>query len=135
MFTDEFAAILNRVQSGEISFNQAHALAEKLTADAACASDTDGLQYKIIRTYSAGVFAGYVEKDEGKTVVLKDARRLWYWAGAASLSQLAVKGTSKPQDCKFPVAVSHIELTEVIEKLDCTEAAKNSIDSVAIWSA
>lgn len=65
----------------------------------------------IVHTYSAGVFAGTLESKIGKEVILSDARRLWYWAGAASLSQLAVDGVSKPNKCKFPV-VSRIELTE-----------------------
>ena len=61
--------------------------------------------YVIVRTQSAGVFAGNLKSRDGKEVVLTDARRLWYWAGAASLSQLAVSGTSRPGDfCKFPVS-------------------------------
>lgn len=87
----------------------------------------------IVRTYSAGVFAGELESRSGKEVVLLNARRLWYWAGAASLSQLAVEGTKKPKECKFPVAVSRIELTEAIEILDLSPAAKASIDSVPTW--
>ena len=46
--------------------------------------------YKIVRTYSAGVFAGTLVSRNGKEVVLENARRLWYWAGAASLSQHVV---------------------------------------------
>lgn len=42
--------------------------------------------YKIVRTYSAGVFAGEIESRNGREVVMKNARRLWYWDGAASLS-------------------------------------------------
>lgn len=87
----------------------------------------------IVRTYSAGVFAGELESRNGKEVVMRKARRLWYWAGAASLSQLAVDGTSKPGSCKFPVPVDRIELTEAIEILDLTQKAKESIDSVPIW--
>ena len=94
-----------------------------------------GLEYKIVRTYSAGVFAGYLKSRTGKEAVVLQARKIWYWAGAASLAQLAVNGTSKPNECKFPVAVSKIELTEVIEILDCTEVARKSIDSVPIWEA
>mgnify|MGYP006355232579 FL=1 len=41
---------------------------------------------KIVRTYSAGVFFGEVVKRTGKEVVMRNARRLWYWSGAASLS-------------------------------------------------
>ena len=91
------------------------------------------LEYKIVRTYSAGVFAGYLENRKGKEATLLNARRIWYWDGAASLSQLAVDGTSKPENCKFPVEVPKVELTEVIEVLDVTEKAKKSIASVKVW--
>lgn len=91
--------------------------------------------YKIVRTYSAGVFAGYIESRNGQEVVMRDARRLWYWDGAASLSQLAVDGVSKPENCKFPCPVSRIELLEVIEILDVTEKAKKSIEGVEEWKA
>lgn len=87
------------------------------------------------RTYSAGVFAGEVVKRTGKEVQIKNARRLWYWAGAASLSQLAIDGTSKPNECRFPAAVSSILVTEAIEILDVTKAARKSIEAVPIWCA
>ena len=90
-------------------------------------------KHVIARTYSAGVFAGVVESRDGKEIVLTNARRLWYWEGAASLSQLAVTGTSKPGKCKFPIAVPRVVLTEVIEIIDTTEAARKSIDSVPEW--
>lgn len=90
-------------------------------------------KYVIVRTYSAGVFAGNLQSRDGKEAVVTDARRLWHWAGAASLSQLAVSGTSRPKDCKFPVAVSSITLTEAIEILDVTPEAEASIKAVPIW--
>jgi len=92
------------------------------------------MKYVIVRTYSAGVFAGELESRNGQEVVLRHARRIWYWAGAANLSQLAVDGTSKPDACKFPVAVDRVELLEAIEILDVTEKAKKSIESVPVWS-
>ena len=90
-------------------------------------------KYVIVRTYSAGVFAGELESRSGQEVVLLNARRLWYWAGAASLSQLATDGTSKPKDCKFPCEVSRVELMQVIEIIDTTEKAKESIKGVPVW--
>ena len=72
---------------------------------------TKGMKYVIARTYSAGVFAGFLFRRNGKEAVLKNARRIWYWKGAASLSELAVRGTSKPSECKFPVAVPEVTLT------------------------
>jgi hypothetical protein len=90
-------------------------------------------QYVIVRTYSAGVFAGFLEALEGKQATIRNARRLWKWAGAASLSQLAQTGTSDPSNCKFPAEVDRIIVTEVIEILSVTEIAKDSIAEVAVW--
>jgi hypothetical protein len=91
-------------------------------------------KYVIARTYSAGVFAGHLKSRVGKEVVLQDARRIWYWDGAASLSQLAMEGTKKPESCKFPCAVDEVVLTEVVELLPCTKKAEESIKGVAVWS-
>jgi hypothetical protein len=93
----------------------------------------NGLPYKIVRTYSAGVFAGYLESRNGQEVVLRNARRIYFWAGAASLSQLAMAGTSKPKECKFPCAVDRVELLQAIEILDVTAAAQKSIENVKVW--
>ena len=97
------------------------------------AETLDEMSYVICRTYSAGVFAGYLENRNGKEVVMRQARRIWYWDGAASLSQLSVDGTSKPENCKFPCAVDRVELTEAIEIIECTLKAQESIKGVAIW--
>ena len=93
----------------------------------------EGLEYVMARTYSAGVFAGYLKSREGKEVVLENARRIWYWEGAASLSQLAGEGTSLPEKCKFPQEVTKVTLTECIEIIPITEKAKKIIKDVPIW--
>lgn len=93
------------------------------------------LRYVIVRTYSAGVFAGELVSRKGQEVVLKNSRRLWYWKGAASLSQLAVDGVSCPDGCKFPVAMPHHEVTQAIEIIDVTSKARKSIESVPVWKA
>ena len=87
----------------------------------------------IVRTYSAGVHFGTLEAKEGKEVVLSNSRRLWYWDGSASLSQLAIDGVSKPNNCKFPESVEKIFLTEAIEIIPVTDKAALSIDAVSIW--
>ena len=91
--------------------------------------------YVIVRTYSAGVFAGNLIKKEGQEVTLHNARRIWYWDGAASLSQLAMEGTSKTQNCKFPCEVVEIILTQAIEIIPCTKKAQESIKGVKEWKA
>lgn len=89
--------------------------------------------YCIVRTHSAGVFAGVIISRKGNEVEMKNARRLWHWEGAASLSQLAMEGVSKPLSCKFPCEMSSVTLTEAIEIIPCTIGAINSIKGVPIW--
>ena len=89
--------------------------------------------YVIVRTYSAGVFAGTLVKKDGQEVIMQNVRRIWYWDGAASLSQLAMEGTSKPENCKFPCEVTEITLMQVIEIIPCTKKAMKSIREVKIW--
>lgn len=98
------------------------------------AETLDGMKYVMVRTQNAGVFAGYLKEKVGENITLKNARRMWYWSGACSLSQLAMEGTKKVSDCKFPCEVDNIELTQVIEIIDCTQEAKDSIASVPVWS-
>jgi hypothetical protein len=98
------------------------------------ALELDG-EFVLVRCDRSGVFAGIITKEEGNTAILKNARRLWYWSGAASLSQLALEGTKKPNDCKFPAALPEIRLKDVIEVIPCTKIARSSIESVKIWSA
>ena len=92
------------------------------------------LKYVMVRTYSAGVFAGELASRKGKEVVLHNARRIYYWAGAATLSELAQRGTSNPKNCKFPIPVDSITLTEAIEIIDITPDARKSIEGVPVWT-
>ena len=89
----------------------------------------------IIRTYSAGVHFGNIVRREGKEVELTNARRIWSWAGAASLSQLAVDGVAKPDECRFSVRVNSIILTEAIEVIQCSEKAAKNINEVPEWKS
>mgnify|MGYP001615154297 CR=1 FL=1 len=99
----------------------------------ALAPQYEGMEYCIVRTDRAGVFAGYVASREGSEAVVKNARRLWHWDGAASLSQLSLDGVAAPQNCKFPRAVPTVTLLGVIEILPCTAKAQASIAAVAEW--
>ena len=97
------------------------------------ATKVDGMDYCIIRTYSAGVFAGYLESREGKEAKIRKVRRIWYWDGATSLSQLAIDGVSKPENCKFAEEVDEIIVTEAIEIIKCTVNARKNIQGVYVW--
>lgn len=91
--------------------------------------------YVVVRTRSAGVHAGYLQTPIGEQVTLSRSRRIYYWDGAASVSQLAMEGTTKPDNCKFPCEVITQHLMEVIEVIPTTRAARVSIQSVPVWSA
>lgn len=89
----------------------------------------------IVRTYSAGVFFGIVAEvsEDGQKVRVENARRMWHWSGAASLSQAAVEGVKSPDDCKFPTAVPEVFLTNAIEYLPLTETAIINLENVPVW--
>jgi len=90
-------------------------------------------KYVIVRGDRSGVFAGILKEKEGTEVVLTDCRRLWYWDGAASISQLTVDGTTTPENCKFTVTVDEIMIIDAIEIIPCTNDAEKSIKEVSVW--
>lgn len=87
----------------------------------------------IIRGDRSGVEFGELVEHKGGEVTLKDARRIWYWDGAASLSQLAKDGTANPSECKFTVSVDSITILDAIEIIPCTDKAIKSIEDVEVW--
>lgn len=92
-------------------------------------------QKYIVRCDRSGVFYGEIEKRDGQDVVMKNARCLWRWYGAASLMQLALEGVKEPERCKFTVTVDSLEVLDAIEILPCTDVAVESIEAVKPWNA
>ena len=90
-------------------------------------------KYVIVRGDRSGVFAGVLKSRNGREVELTDCRRLWYWDGAASISQLAAEGTTAPENCKFTVAVDDILILDAIEIIPTSDAAEKSIRGVSVW--
>lgn len=89
-----------------------------------------GLQYCVIRTYSAGVWAGWIDtkcKDTAQEVYC--ARRLWRFWSEFTLSALAVEGMKegKEKENKYAMLVEKVILTQIIEIIPCTEKAMNQI--------
>jgi len=91
----------------------------------------------IVRADRAGVFFGTlneVEQNGDKyTVELLNCRRLWYWDGAASITQLAIDGTTAPKECKFTLTEDSAVISGVVEMHECTDKAIKSINGVAVW--
>lgn len=103
----------------------------------AMASTHEGLKCVLVRSYAAGVHFGYLKDEKfteaGKVVTLINTRRVWSWDGAASLSQMALEGVSKPGSCKFSVEIASNEIVNVIETIPLTEKAQNNLYKVAVW--
>lgn len=87
----------------------------------------------IVRGDRSGVFFGTLVAREGQEVTLENCRRIWYWEGAASISQLAMEGVKKPKECKFTISVSAIVITDAIEIILCTDKAIKCIEGVREW--
>lgn len=87
----------------------------------------------IVRTHSAGCFAGELVARDGKEVTLANARRLWAWQGATTLSQLAATGSSKPERCQFAGPVD-VVLTEAIEIITMTDEAVAVLAKTPDWT-
>ena len=90
-------------------------------------------KYVIIRGSRSGVFAGTLVSQEGQKVELSGCRRLWYWSGAASLSQVARDGVKRPHDCKFTVTIDSIAILDAIEIIPTTAEAEANIKAVPEW--
>ena len=87
----------------------------------------------IVRCNDSSVFYGTLASRNGQEVELRNVRRIWYWSGAASTFQLSAEGVTRPESCKFTMAIDSITILDVVEILPCTEAAIASIEAVREW--
>ena len=90
-------------------------------------------QMYIVRCDRAGVFFGAIKERSGTEATMTTVRKLWYWDGAAAVEQLAVDGTSAPENCEFTVTVPEMVVTGVIQVIPCTEKAAASLGGVKAW--
>jgi len=81
----------------------------------------------IIRTHSAGVWFGVLHKKDGNEVILSEARRMYRWwaAESVSLSACAIHGIKRDKS-KICEPVESVWL-EAIEILPCTPVSVESI--------
>ena len=84
-------------------------------------------RYCVVRTHNAGVHVGTVQSVDVRNVALTEARRIWYWKGAFTLSEISQFGID-PKNSRVAVAVPEIFLTEAIEIIPATDAARATIE-------
>ena len=95
---------------------------------------TDSEKYVLIRTYSAGVHFGEIVRRDGMEVELNNARRIWAWKGANTLSDIAVKGLKNGKDSRISLTVKSIILTQAIEIIPISATALKSLNEVEEWT-
>ena len=121
---------IDHLTLGELK--QIAALFSNQAAQPAAATSLDDMigEKCIVRTYSAGVWYGVIEKKAGNEVIVKKARRLWQWKASKSLSlsAVAVHGVD-PEGCRFAPYVDSVWL-EAIELIPCAAPAVASIEGV-----
>ncbi len=83
-------------------------------------------KYVLVRTYAAGIHFGFIKEYDPKTrhMVLKNARRLWFWKGAFTPSAVALNGV---KDAKISVTLPEMIVTEVIEIMPLGKAIQKQL--------
>lgn len=116
-----------------LTIAQAREIAEifgnrKTNKDNNCGLNEQIGEYVIVRTYNAGVWFGFLEKKSGNEVILSDARRMYQWwcAKSISLSGVAKYGIDVEKS-KICPALPKVWL-EAIEILTLSAVAINTLN-------
>ena len=94
----------------------------------------EGMPCVIVAAGIGGIHYGYLKNKTGQEVTLIQARRIQYWNGAASISEMAARGVSKPKDCRISMAVPEITLTQAVEIIPVTSSAQIVLNGVPVWT-
>ena len=118
----------------EIELNGVQYVRKDAIKSLAAAVNTDGFPCVIVAAGIGGIHFGFLKSKVGAEVVLTQARRIQYWNGAASISEMAIRGVSKPGDCRFSAAVPEITLTQAVEIIPVSTSAQANLSGVPIWT-
>lgn len=95
--------------------------------------NTELLNKKIIaRIDKAGVFHGTLDYIDSDILRLKDARRIYFWNGALSVTDMAVKGISGGK-VTIPVTTVEFMSENIVELNECSDEATKSIEAIKPW--
>ena len=89
----------------------------------------------IVRCYGAGVFFGKVKEvtsdANGLNVRLANARKVWYWDGAAAVEQLSQEGCN--DSSKITVAVPELVVADAVQIIPCSDKAVRNLEAKKEW--
>lgn len=100
------------------------------------AVNSEGLPCVIVScgANGGGIHFGFLKERKGEEVTLVGSRRVQYWNGAASISEMATRGVSKPNDCKFAPIVPELTLPRIVELIPVSTKAQANLFGVPVWS-
>lgn len=90
-------------------------------------------KYCLVCGQNSGIYVGTVSEHNGTEMLLKNARRIYYWSGAATIFQIAAEGVKRPETTKFTMCVDKIGLFDVISVIPVTEKAQKLIEELKEW--
>ncbi len=94
--------------------------------------------FVLIRSYASGVHFGIIERQrdtlQGLEVVLKNARRIHYWEGAASLSQVAMEGVLA-ENSRVAMMLPSITVQNVIETIPLSVDGFHNLSNQPVWKS
>ena len=90
----------------------------------------------IIRSCASGVHFGEVAETRdtvhGLSVTLKNSRRIHYWEGACSLSQVAMDGIKAG---RVAMELPSIQVENVIEIIPMSESSIDNLKNQPVWKS
>ena len=86
----------------------------------------------IARIERSGVFHGTLDHIDNDIMRLKNARRIYYWNGALSVTDMAAKGITGGK-VTIPVSTVEFMSDKVVELNECSDDATKSIETIKPW--
>lgn len=88
----------------------------------------------LMRTDGAGILYGEIVERRGDLALVRNARRIWEWEGAFTLSEVATNGLY-PSPRTIIAEHKGLALVRWIEILECTDKAAKSIEKLPVrWA-
>lgn len=112
----------------EMTIGQAKELAAMFASQPQSASLNSMIgKQVIIRTYSAGVWFGTLSEKSGNEVIISNARRMWRWFAAESISLSAVALHGIKEDKSLIAEAVPSVWLEAVEIIPCSTKAAAQI--------
>lgn len=88
----------------------------------------------LIRDHRAGVLVGTLLSFDGpsKCAALSDARKIWFWKGAAAVEGIAARGLDHAGS-KVGPSVVRVDCCDVVQMVLCTKEGAASVLTAPEW--